>query len=168
VSTRKLPAAHQILAIMLLAVFSITGLSYRGAPISEDSAATGQIILQASATEPQTLEKEVGQIVHFKACVKNTGNVEATYIIIAQWRVDGADTWESGGIADISLLPGHYETLYVGGVECTEAMMGEYFDVKFILYDHETENLLDQKEIDKAWHVKETIVTGAITSFWIE
>lgn len=46
--------------------------------------------------------------------------------------------------------------------------MGKYFDVKFILYDYETEGLLDQKEIDKAWHVKETIVTGTITGFWIE
>jgi hypothetical protein len=31
--------------------------------------------------EPQTLEKEVGQTVHFKASVKNTRNVKTTYII---------------------------------------------------------------------------------------
>lgn len=67
---------------------------------------SGQIILPASAMEPQTLEKEVGQTIHFKACVKNIGNVEATYVIVVEWRVDGAEAWESGGNADVRLLHG--------------------------------------------------------------
>ena len=167
-STRNLPAPYQVLAIMLMAVVSITGLVYRGTPQTEESAVSGQIILPTSATEPQTLEKEVGQTVHFKACVKNTGNVETVYVIVAEWRTDGTEAWTSAGIADVSLLPGHYETLYIGGIECTEAMMGKHFDVRFTLYDYPAEQLLDQKEIDKAWHVKETVITGTITGFWIE
>jgi len=167
-SARNLPAAHQVLAIMLMAVVSITGLVYQGAPLTEESAVSGQIILPASATEPQTLEKEVGQTVHFKASVKNTGTVDTVYVIVVEWREDGAEAWTSTGIADVSLLPGHYETLYIGVVECTEAMMGKHFDVRFTLYDYPEERLLDQKEIDKAWHVKETVITGAITGFWIE
>ncbi len=167
-STRNLPAAHQVLAIMLMAVVSITGLVYQGAPQTGESAVSGQIILPASAMEPQTLEKEVSQTVHFKASVKNTGNIETVYIIVAEWREDGVEAWTSAGIADVSLLPGHYETLNIGGIECTEAMMGKYFDVRFTLYDYPEERLLDQKEIDKAWHVKETVITGAITGFWIE
>ena len=167
-STRNIPAAHQVLAIMLMAVVSVTGLVYRGAPQTEESAVSGQIILPASATEPQTLEKEVGQTVHFKACVKNTGNIETVYVIVAEWQEDGAEAWTPAGIADVSLLPGHYETLYIGGIECTEAMMGKHFDVRFTLHDYPAEQLLDQKEIDKAWHVKETVITGTITGFWIE
>jgi len=99
----------------------------------------------ASAVEYQTLEKEVGQSIQFKAKVKNTGNVETTYLIFAKWREDGTEEWESDGFADVRLSPGHYETLVVGSVECMEEMAGKYFDVKFLLYDYETETLLDEK-----------------------
>jgi hypothetical protein len=47
-------------------------------------------------------------------------------------------------------------------------MAGKYFDVKFILYEAETETALDEKEIDRAWYVKEIVVLGSIDVFWIE
>ena len=157
-----------MLAMLLMATISMTGLLYRGALYTGESGISGQIILPASAMELQTLEKEVGQTVHFKASVKNTGNVETTYIVAVHWRVDGTEEWESGGITDVRLAPWQYETLVLGGIMCTESMMGKHFDVKFVLLEYETERILDQKEIDKAWHVKETIITGTITGFWIE
>jgi hypothetical protein len=160
--------AQQMLAMLLLATVSMTGLLYRGSLYTGESGISGQIILPASAMEHQTLEKEVGQTVHFKASVKNTGNVETTYIVAVHWRVDGTEEWESGGITDVRLAPWQYETLVLGGIMCTESMMGKHFDVKFVLLEYETERVLDQKEIDKAWHVKETIITGTIIGFWIE
>jgi hypothetical protein len=60
------------------------------------------------------------------------------------------------------------ETMIIGGIECTESMAGKYFDVKFILYEAETETALDEKEIDRAWYVKEIVVLGSIDGFWIE
>ncbi len=167
-SAKSIRAAHQILAMLLLATVSMTGLLYKGALYTGESGVSGQIILPASAMEPQTLEKEVGQTVHFKASVKNTGNVETTYVLAVHWRADGTEEWESGGVSDVRLAPWHSETLVLGGIICTESMMGKYFDVKLVLLEYETERVLDQKEIDKAWHVKETIITGTIIGFWIE
>jgi hypothetical protein len=118
--------------------------------------------------EIQTLEKEIDQCVQFKAKVKNTGNMETTYIIVAKWREHGSEEWESDGIADVRLSPGQAEILVVGSTECTDTMTGRYFDVKFILYDHETETMLDEKVIESAWHVNEILVTGSIINFWIE
>lgn len=66
------------------------------------------------------------------------------------------------------LAPWQIETLVIGGVECMENMVGKYFDVKFIIYDAETERVLDEKEIDRAWFVKEIVVLGTIYGCWIE
>jgi len=168
VSSRTLLKGQQILILFLTATLSTTGLIYQVKPNSEPPRRAGRIIAMASAVEYQTLEKEVGQSIQFKVKVKNTGNVETTYLIFAKRREDGTEEWESDGFADVRLSPGHYEALVVGSVECMEEMAGKYFDVKFLLYDYETETLLDEKEIDRAWHVKETIVTGTIISYWIE
>ncbi|MCW3991359.1 MAG: hypothetical protein NWE79_01510 [Candidatus Bathyarchaeota archaeon] len=151
-----------------MSAVSMTALSLQGSLFSEGSGNSGQIISLASAMEAQTLVKEVGQSVHFKATVENNGNVETAFLIVAKWREDGTEGWESGGLTDVRLNPWESETLVVGYVECTETMMGKHFDVKFILYDHETETILDEKEIDRAWYVKETVVDGTITGFWIE
>ena len=66
------------------------------------------------------------------------------------------------------LAPWQIETLVIGGVEFMENMVGKYFDVKFILYDAETERVLVEKEIDRAWFVKEIVVLGIIYGCWIE
>jgi hypothetical protein len=47
-------------------------------------------------------------------------------------------------------------------------MMGKFFDAKFVLYDAETMNVLDEKVLDKAWYVSEYIVTGSIINFWVD
>jgi len=159
---------YKILAISLMFTVFSTGLVQQVLPHSDESGASGLITVPAFATETQTLEKEVGQNAHFKAKIENTGNGETTYIIVAKWREHSTDGWESDYLADLRLGPGQSETLVVGGVECTETMMGKYFDVKFILYDSETETVLDEKVIDRAWHVKEMVVAGNIISFWIE
>lgn len=160
--------AFKILVILLISAVSMGALNLQGTLRYEGPRVSGQIIPLASAMEAQALEKDVGQGVCFKAKVKNSGNVDTTYLIVVHWREDGADAWESGGLADATLSPGEYETLAVGCVECTEAMMGRHFDVRFALYEHGTETLLDEKEIDRAWHVKETMVDGSIIDFWIE
>jgi hypothetical protein len=76
---------------------------------------------------------------HFKAKIKNTGNKETTYAIVGKRREGDTEEWESGGKKDLRLAPEHMETMIIGGIECTESMAGKYFDVKFILYEAETE-----------------------------
>jgi hypothetical protein len=168
-SSKTIPRAYELLAILLMITVSVMGLTFQGTPHSGDSGASGQFVPMASAMEePQILEKEVGQLVHFKAKIKNNGNKETTYVIVVKWREDGTEEWESGGLEDLRLAPEHMETMIIGGVECTESMAGKYFDVKFILYEAETETALDEKEIDRAWYVKEIVVLGTIYGFWIE
>ena len=168
-TSKTIPRAYEILAILLMITVSVTGLTFQTMHQSGELGVTGQFVLMASATEePQTLEKEVGQLVNFKARIKNNGNQETIYIIVAKWREHGTEEWESGGLEDLRLAPGEMETMVVGGVECCESMTGKYFDVKFILYDAETERVLDDHEIDRAWFVKEIVVLGTIYGCWIE
>ena len=168
-SSKNVQRAYELLAVLLMVAVSVTGLTFQGVSQSSESGASGQFVPMASAMEEtQTVEKEVGQLVHFKAEIKNTGNRETTYVIVAKWREDGIEAWESGGLEDTRLAPWQKETLVIGGVECTESMAGKYIDVKFILYDAETERVLDEKEIDRAWFVKEIVVLGTIYGCWIE
>lgn len=168
-SSKTVLRTYEILAILLMLAISVTGLTFQGIDPLGDSGKSGQIVPMASATEgAHTLEKEVGQTVHFKAQIKNTGNQDTTYFIVVKWCVDGTEEWESGGLEDIRLAPWEMETMLIGSLECSEWMAGKYFDVKFILYDAETERALDEKVIDKAWFVKEIVILGLIDGFWIE
>jgi hypothetical protein len=63
---------------------------------------------------------------------------------------------------------GQSETIAIGSLICTEAMMGKYFDVKFILYQCDTEIILDEKVIPEAFYVKEVVVSGDVTGYWVE
>lgn len=168
-SSKTIPRAYELLAVLLMVTVSVTGLAFQGTHRSGEPGISGQFIPMASAMEEiQTLEKEVGQMVHFKAKIKNTGNMETTYVIHAKWREDGTEEWESCGLEDLRLAPSQIETTVLGGLECTHEMVRKYFDVKFILYDAETEMILDEKEIDRAWFVKEIVVLGTIHGYWIE
>ena len=167
-SNRALPTVTPILAVVSMIAISMTVLNYQALLYSGEQGISGRFITPAWAMESETLEKEVGQSVHFKAEVINTGDVETTYLIVAKWSEDGTEEWETAGLADVRLSPGQSETLVIGGFECTEWMMNKYFDVKFILYECEAETVLDEKVIDKAWHVKEIVVSGTLTGFWIE
>lgn len=164
---RTLSLAPKVLAIILLASVSMTGLIFQGIQFPE-AGTSGRLVPMVYATEIETQEKDVGDNVHFKVKVKNTGNVEATYLVCVEWKGDDSDDWESDGLADVRLGPGQYETLVVGSVMCTEAMMGQFFDAKFVLRDAESMNVLDEKVLDKAWYVSEYIVSGSIVNFWIE
>ena len=87
---------------------------------------------------------------------------------MAKWRQDGTEEWEAAGLADLRLSSGQEsDILIIGAVECTETMMDKYFDVKIILYEYEIETVLDEKEIDKAWYVRETLVSGTVTGYWV-
>ena len=119
--------------------------------------------------ESQTVEKEVDQYVHIKARIKNTGEDETSYLIIVKFSEDDFEAWEKVGLIDVKLSTGtESDILLLGKVKCSEAMIGKYFDVKVIVYRHETETVLDAKEIDKAWYVKETTASGAVTDLWID
>ncbi len=165
-AARTLSLTPKVLALVLLA--SMTGLVYQGFQLPERDGASGRIVPMVYATELETQEKDVGDYVHFKVKVKNTGNVEATFIVCVYWSEDGLGEWEPDGLEDVRLGSDHYETLVVGSVECTEAMMGKFFDVKFVLYDAEAETVLDEKIIERAWYVSEVIVSGSIINFWVE
>jgi len=163
-AARTLSLTQKVLALVLLA--SMTGLVYQGFQFPEEAGTRGRLVPMVYATELQTQEKDVGDYVHFK--VKNTGNVEATFIVCVYWSEDGLGEWEPDSLEDVRLGPDQYETLVVGSVECSEAMMGRFFDVKFVLYDAEADAVLDEKIIERAWYVSEVIVSGIIVSFWVE
>jgi len=157
---------QMILPIIATLMIASTVLGYQSLL---NNGKLGEIVTSTWAVETGTLEKDVGQNVCFKAKIKNTGSLNATYIIAANWRETGTDDWETVGHVIISLGPGQYsEIKLLGSVNCTETMKGKYFDAKFILYDAETETVLDQKLTENAWHVRSTLVSGAIAAFWIE
>jgi len=163
-SDKTVKAIAPILVALALAsvALSLEGLT--------NSGLRGEIVAPVWATEAGPLEKSVGECVSFKAKVKNTGSVNATYIIVAKWKEHGTEEWETVGIEDgITLSPGQYSEVFIlGHVECTEAMNGKYFDAKFILYDAETETLLDEKYIPEAWLVRSVLVQGLIAGYWLE
>jgi hypothetical protein len=163
ISWSKLKFSALVLLVMAASALNIQGLLRVG-----EQGTSGMIVASAWATT-EALEKDVGQEVCFKAKIQNTGDVNATYLIVAKWCEDGESSWETAGQADVTLAPGEYsEVLIVGSLNCVEEMKGKHFDVKFILYDHETETLLDQEELDKAFYVRTTIINGAIHECWIE
>lgn len=165
---KTVPKLSEILAIVMILAVSMTGLTYRNLSHSAESDSSGKFIVPASAMEASTVEKEVGDIVQVKVKVKNTGNAETSYLIVVKWKEHGSEGWEHSLIEDIALSPGESELVVLGNVECSEAMMGKHFDVKLLLYEAEKERLLDEKEMLKAWYVKETIITGSIAEYWIE
>jgi hypothetical protein len=119
--------------------------------------------------ETQTVEKEVGHYVHINARIKNTGEGETSYLIIAKISEDGIGEWEQAGLADVHLSPGaESDILLVGKVKCGEAMIGKYYDLKVLVYRCETESILDEKEIDKAWYVTADTASGAVTDLWVD
>ena len=126
----------------------------------------GELLPMASAME-EDLVKQVGQLVSFRVKIKNTGNQETGYIVNVLWREHGTGEWETACIEDIWLEPEQYEHIEVGSIECAEWMSGKYFDVQFMLYDHETELLLDSAMLESAWYVKEPIIAGAIIDSWV-
>jgi hypothetical protein len=129
----------------------------------------GQLISQTWAMETGHLEKEAGENVILKAKVKNTGDANATYIIAVEIKEHGTDYWEPVGLEDMTLSPGEYsEILVLGTISCTESMEGKYYDIRFVLYDAETEAILDQKYIPEAFNVTSTLPSGTIAAIWIE
>lgn len=165
-AARSLSVTPKVLALVLLG--SMAGLVCKGFRLPDGDGASGRIVPMVYATELETQEKDVGDYVHFKVKVKNTGNVEATFLVHIYWSEGGLGEWEADGLEDVRLGPGEYETLVVGSVECTEAMMGRFFDVKFVLYDAEADAVLDEKINERAWYVSEVIVSGSIVGFWVE
>jgi len=126
----------------------------------------GSLVPMASATE-EGLTKEVGGVVNFKVKVKNTGNTETGYIVIVKWSLTGEGEWETACVEDVWLEPDQYEHLELGCLEITEDMAGNYYDVKFLLYEYETEQLLDEETLESAWYVEEHIVAGTFVDAWV-
>jgi len=163
VSSRAVQAILPILAVLTV---TSTVLSYQGLP---NAGKSGALVSSVWAMEFVPIEKEVGQSICFKAKVKNTGTVDATYIIVAEFKEHGTEEWQTVGHGDATLSPGEYsEILILGYVSCTEAMVGKYYDARFILYDAETEEPLDQKVIPEAWRVQASLAQGTITECWVE
>lgn len=166
--TRNTHRIYEFLAILLMVSVSMTGVLSSSVPSFKLAGVTGEFVPMASAMEVETLVKHVGEIVHFGAKVKNTGEIEAGYIVAVKWREHGTEEWETGGIEDAWLDPEQYGEFTIGFVECAEWMVGKYFDVKFTLYQAETEQVLDVREISEAWVVEAYEVLGTLSNYWIE
>jgi hypothetical protein len=167
-ATRNTHRIYELLAIVLMVSISITGVLSISDPSYRIAGVTGEFVPMASAMEVDPLVKHVGEFVHFRAKVKNTGEIEAGYIVVVKWKEHGTEEWESAGLEDAWLEPEQYGEFMVGFVECAEWMVGKYFDVKFTLYQTETERVLDVKEILEAWYVEAYEVLGTLSNFWIE
>jgi hypothetical protein len=167
-TTKNTHRIYELLAIVLMVSVSMTGALSISAPSFKLAGVTGEFVPMASAMEMDTLVKHVGDIVHFGAKVKNTGDIEAGYFVVVKWREHGTEEWETGGIEDAWLEPEQYVEFTIGFVECAEWMVGKYFDVKFTLYQTETERVLDVKEIPEAWFVEAYEVLGTLYNYWIE
>jgi flagellin-like protein len=152
-----------ILATLILITITLTA-ALGSTMITPDN--RGTLIPMVGAIE-NNLVKEVGDLVNFKAKIKNTGNQESKYLIVVLWKEHEVEEWEQASIEDIVLAPDLTEHIELGSIECTPDMAGKMYDVQFILYDAETENLLDKKTIEMAWSVTEPIVAGSIIGHWI-
>ena len=126
----------------------------------------GAVIPMARALEEE-LVKEVGDLVSFRVKIQNTGNQGTGYLVYVMVSEHGASEWENVGLEDIWLEADQYEHLELGNMEVSEWMVGKYFDVQFLLYDHETEILLDSVIIESAWYVPEPIISGSIIGQWV-
>jgi hypothetical protein len=167
-ATRKTHRIYELLAIVLMVSVSMTGALSISTPSFKLAGVTGEFLPMASAMEVDTLVKHVGDVVHFGAKVMNTGEIEAGYLVVVKWKEHGTEEWETGGIEDAWLDPEQFGEFTIGFVECAEWMVGKYFDVKFTLYQTETERVLDVKEIPEAWYVEAYEVLGTLSNFWIE
>ena len=163
--SRNANRVYGFLAILLMV--SVTGVLSSGVPSFKLAGVNGAFVPMASAMEVDTLVKHVGDIVHFGTKVMNTGEIKAGFIVSVKWREHGTEEWETGGLEDAWLDPGQIAEFTVGFVECAEWMVGKYFDVKFTLYQTETERVLDVKEISEAWFVEAYEVLGTLSSYWI-
>ena len=166
--TRNAHRAYEFIAILLMVSVAITGVLSNGVPSLKPTGVTGEFVPMASAMEVESLAKHVGEAVHFGAKVKNTGQIEAGYIVVVKWKEHGTEEWETGGLEDAWLVPEQYGEFTIGFVECTERMVGKYFDVKFTLYQTETDRILDVREIPEAWFVEAYEVLGTLSNYWIE
>jgi hypothetical protein len=165
--TRNGNRVYEYLAILLMVSVSMTGALTNSVPSFKLAGVTGEFVPMASAMEVGTLVKHVGDVVHFGVKVKNTGEIEAGYIVVVKWKEHGTEDWETGGLEDAWLDPAQYGEFTIGFVECSEWMVGKYFDVKFTLYQAETERVLDMKEISEAWVVEAYEVLGTLSNYWV-
>ena len=148
---------HVVMPFLALLVVASAVLSYT------DTGISGELVSSTWATETGTLEKEVNQEVYFKAKVKNTGTLEATFVVEAFYKEHGTDDWLLLGQREVILSSGQYsEVLIVGTVNSTELMEGKYFDAKFILYEDGKEQILDEEHVPEAWYVESAILQGRI------
>ena len=77
---RNANRVYEFLAILLMVSVSMTGVLSSSVPSFKLAGVTGEFVPMASAMEVETLVKHVGDIVHFGAKVKNTGEIEAGYL----------------------------------------------------------------------------------------
>jgi hypothetical protein len=68
-----------------LSIMGVQGLLNSGTEVS------GSILSPVWAIEVSTIEKDVGEYVYFKATIKNMGNIETAYCIVAKWRQHGLE-----------------------------------------------------------------------------
>ena len=126
----------------------------------------GEFLPMAQAMDDE-LVKNVGDLVSFRVKIKNTGAQASGYLVYVLVSEHGASEWDEVGLEDIWLEPDQYEHLELGGIEVTDSMVGKYYDVQFILYGVEDENLLDSVIIESAWYTPEPIIVGSIIGNWV-
>jgi flagellin-like protein len=160
---KKRKAITPIIATILL--FAITFTVAIGDTLIQPRK-KGELLPLALAIE-DGLVKDVGDLVSFKVKIKNTGNQGTGYIVRVLWSEHETDEWETACIEDLWLEPEQYKEVEIGSIECSEWMAGKYFDVQFILYEHETELLLDKAIIESAWYVNKPVVAGTIIGHWV-
>jgi hypothetical protein len=161
-NTRK--ALAPIITTLFLAIITFTIAI--GTTLQNQPSRSGKLIPMAYAVDGQ-LTKQVGENVFIKVKIENTGNCEAVFLLEVKLREHGGEFWETIFLEDLVLDPSHYKIIEFEGMKCDEEMIDKHYDIKFVLIDPESDQVLDEEIIEQAWYVQKSIISASIIGYWI-
>lgn len=108
---RKRRGIAPVLATIILLVVTLS-VALGEAVITPNQ---GSIMPMAHAIE-EDLVKNVGDQVHFKVKIKNTGSVGTGYLVVTMWSEHNTDEWDEARIEDMWLEPDQHEHIEMGSI----------------------------------------------------
>ena len=161
-NTRK--ALAPIITTLFLAIITFTIAI--GTTLQNQPTKSGRLIPIAYAVEDQLI-KQVGENVYIKVKIENTGTCENVFLLEVKLREHGGEFWETLFLEDMVLDPSQYRIFEFEGVNCGEEMIDKHYDIKFVLIDPESDQVLDEEIVEQAWYVQKSIISASIIGYWI-
>jgi hypothetical protein len=157
-------AIASIITTLFLAI--ITFSIAIGTTLQNQPAKSGRLIPVAYAVDDQLI-KQVGEKVYIKVKIENTGTVESVFLLEVKLREHGGEFWETLFLEDMVLDPSQYRIIEFEGMSCCEEMIDKHYDIKFVLIDPESDQVLDEEIVEQAWYVQKSIISASIIGYWI-